>query len=82
MVKQDGWEKPLLFFTNLDARQYNRANRVTRHECDLAVEARLAGRLQRKFAGIYVDKIRQQHGREIAKEMLDSDPVLESLVSQ
>lgn len=22
MVKQDGWEKPLLFFTNLDARQY------------------------------------------------------------
>jgi hypothetical protein len=55
---------------------------VTRHECDLAVEARLAGRLQRKFAGIYVDKIRQQHGREIAKEMLDSDPVLESLVSQ
>ncbi|MDF1711308.1 MAG: helix-turn-helix domain-containing protein, partial [Akkermansiaceae bacterium] len=23
MVKQDGWEKPLLFFTNLDARQYS-----------------------------------------------------------
>lgn len=75
----------LVFGQDLDAFErvlVNRANRVTRHECDLAVEARLADRLQRKFVGIYVDKIRQQHGREIAKEMLDSDPLLESLVSQ